>query len=322
LTVETNGEGSINPVYNDTPLQIGKNYTITATPAKNFLFENWSGGTSLPLTVLTNKPTLFFTMESNLVLEANLENTKKPYLSITNVKKDMFVTNAGFTVMGRATDDWSIASVSYSFNRAPFKPAMLNGRSWSAGVTFTPGTNIFAAYAMDPGGEASATDTVKIIYKSFALLTVETNGKAVISPKYNHELLEVGKGYTIKATPAKGYAFANWSGGTNLSLLMLTNKPTLKFIMESNLVLEANLQEDAQAILSVNRVFRTPGGAVVMNLNSAPGATTRVWVTTNLYAPDSWRCIYTNATSTNSVWQFIDTNAAACPARFYRFSTP
>ena len=45
--------------------------------------------------------------------------------------------------------------------------------------------------------------------------------------------------------------------------------------------------------------------------------------TTNLASPSDWQPIYTNtATTPDGTWEFIDTNAAAYPGRFYRFTTP
>ena len=262
LTVETNGVGIISPNYNNALLQIDKEYKITVKAGKGFTFVNWSGGTSLPLAVLTNKPALTFTMKSNLVLQANLKYTEKPFLSITNVKIGMIVSNAAFTVMGRATDNVAVASVNYSLNRAAYVPAITNGARWSAAVTLAPGTNIFSVYAEDTSSNFSETDTVKMIYLAYAPLTVETNGEGIISPNDNHVLLQVGKNYTIKAKAINGFTFINWSGGTALPLAVLTNKPALTFAMGSNLVLQANLKDLEKPYLSVTDVKT---GLVVSN---------------------------------------------------------
>ncbi len=65
LTVNIAGNGTVFPNYNGQPLQIGKTYTMTATPGAGYLFKNWTGG------VTTNHPTVSFVMKSNLVLQAN-----------------------------------------------------------------------------------------------------------------------------------------------------------------------------------------------------------------------------------------------------------
>ena len=69
LTVQTNGLGSITPVDNGKLLAIGTNYTLTASPAKNWLFSNWVASGSENF--VSNNPVLKFTMQSNLVLTAN-----------------------------------------------------------------------------------------------------------------------------------------------------------------------------------------------------------------------------------------------------------
>lgn len=77
LSVLTNGNGTVNPDYNGALLQIGATYSVTATPGTASVFTNWMSGTSLPLTVLTNGPTLTFVMQTNLVLQANFVSTNQ-----------------------------------------------------------------------------------------------------------------------------------------------------------------------------------------------------------------------------------------------------
>ena len=73
----------------------------------------------------------------------------------------------------------------------------------------------------------------------------------------------------------------------------------------------------------IKNIGRDQNGSLILNLAGSPNASTRVWATTNLYTPNSWQPIFTNInTSTNGIWQFIDSNTAAYPTRFYRFSTP
>jgi hypothetical protein len=69
VIVQTNGRGGINPVDNGELLAIGTNYTLTATPGRNWIFSNWvvTGSQSF----VSNSPVLRFTMRSNLVLTAN-----------------------------------------------------------------------------------------------------------------------------------------------------------------------------------------------------------------------------------------------------------
>jgi hypothetical protein len=65
------------------------------------------------------------------------------------------------------------------------------------------------------------------------------------------------------------------------------------------------------------------GGGFTLSFAGLPGATTRVWTSTNLTQGAGWLPIYTNtATTTNGTWWFTDPNTLGFPAKFYRFSTP
>jgi hypothetical protein len=69
LDLATNGLGSVTPNDGGKFLAIKTNYTLTATPGKNWIFSNWvaSGSESF----VSNTPALKFTMQSNLTLRAN-----------------------------------------------------------------------------------------------------------------------------------------------------------------------------------------------------------------------------------------------------------
>jgi hypothetical protein len=253
LTVLINGPGAVSPNYNGALLQIGGSYSMTATAVTGVVFSNWTGGTNLPLTLLTNKTTLRFLMESNLTLQANFLDVAKPTLSITNLTAGMNVSNADFTVKGKATDNVAVASVLYSFNNALWSDAVTanNWTNWSAAVALLPGTNTIAAYAVDTSGNVSTTNTLKFVYVPSATLTVLTNGKGTLSPNYNNALLQLGKSYSIKATAGTGFVFTNWTGGTNVPLTVLTNGTTVQFLMESNLTLQANFVDVTRPTLTI-----------------------------------------------------------------------
>ena len=102
--------------------------------------------------MLTNGPTVQFEMASNLILQANFVALTKPTISITNVPAGLSVSNAAFTVKGKAGDNWQVANVFYSLNNGSWSNAVTgnNWTNWSAAVTLVPGTNTIAAYAVDP----------------------------------------------------------------------------------------------------------------------------------------------------------------------------
>ena len=280
LTVTTNGLGSLSPDDNGAALQAantnsiaayavdnngnvsatntvsfvyGRSYAITATARAGFVFTNWTGGTSLPLSLITNGPTIQFVMASNLMLQANFMNLTKPTLSITNVSAGMSVSSAVFTVKGKAGDNWQLANVRYSLNSGGWSNAVTgnNWTNWSALVTLSPGTNTIAAYAVDPGGQPSLTNSVSLQYLVTNQLQIRAIGLGTISPNYSNAWLQIGANYSVKATPATGFAFTNWTGGTSLPLSFITNGPTIQFVMASNLMLQANFVDVAKPTINI-----------------------------------------------------------------------
>jgi hypothetical protein len=251
LTVSTNGLGSLNPNYNNALLQVGKGYSITATAGTGFAFTNWTGGVSLPLAVLTNKATLQFVMQSNLVLQANFADTNRPVLSITNLTAGQRWSNLVFTAKGKATDNWQVASVQCQLNGGIWTNAT-GTTNWSAPLTLTPGTNTFAAYATDKTGNNSTTNNVSFQFVVTNLLAVQATGLGTISPNYSNAWLEIGRNYSMTATPATGFVVTNWTISTNWLGGRITNNATVQFMMASNLTLQVNFADVTKPTLTVS----------------------------------------------------------------------
>ena len=195
LSVRTNGLGSINPVYNGQLLTVGQSYTMTATAGSGFVFTNWTGGTDLPLAMLTNGTTVRFLMASNLTLQANFLDTNKPTVTITNLASGQRVSNAIFTVKGTAGDNWQVGTVVCQINYYGWYMAtnINNWTNWSAGVTLVPGTNVVQAYAVDTTGNKSVTNSVSFQFVVTNQLHIHATGLGTISPNYSNAWLEIGR---------------------------------------------------------------------------------------------------------------------------------
>lgn len=88
-------------------------------------------------------------------------------------------------------------------------------------------------------------------------------------------------------------------------------------------VLQINTSVTLPATLLISNIVRNTDGSVTLNIVGLPNVTNRVWANTNLALPAGWQPIFTNVmTSASGTWQFIDTNTAGFPIRFYRFSMP
>ena len=141
LTVQLTGRGTVTPNYSNNVLQVGSTYSMTAAAVvgSGFEFTNWTGGTSLPLAVLTNGATLKFVMVSNLVLQADFVDTNRPVVSITNLTDGLQVSNANYIVRGTATDNVTVASVWVQLNNGGWNLATTANQwaNWTAPVTLT-----------------------------------------------------------------------------------------------------------------------------------------------------------------------------------------
>ena len=177
-----------------------------------------------------------------------LVDTTKPSLNIQFPTAGTRLTNSTFTAQGTATDDVQVAGVAYQLNTNDWAVA-IGTTNWSAAnLTPMPGTNTFNAYAVDTSGNISTTNQVSFVYILSALLTVQTNGSGSINPNYNGALLAIGSNYTMTATAGAGFAFTNWTA-TNGTVL--TNGSTIKFVMQSNLVLTANFVDVTKPTLNI-----------------------------------------------------------------------
>lgn len=230
LTVVIHGQGTVTPNFNGQQLLIGNTYTVTAIPAQGFAFVNWTGGTNSSTARLT------FTMQSNLVLEANFVDTLRPTLVITSPPPNARLTNGTLTLSGTARDNGDVA-VEYRVETA----AGTNDYQVASGTTnwsvvfsdLAPGAYRFRARARDTAGNLSpeATRSVQIL----APLTVTTNGNGTIGGGFaGTTFREVGRRLSIPAFPKPGSLFSNWTG----SIVSTTNP--LVFVMRSNTVFQAN----------------------------------------------------------------------------------
>jgi formylglycine-generating enzyme required for sulfatase activity len=287
LSVQTIGQGRISPNYSNAVLEIGRSYTVTATPVNGHAFTSWTISTNWSGGVVSNKPALSFIMQSNLTLLATFRDTNRPTLKITTPSNNARLSNQTFTVTGSATDNVAVAGVFYQVNNAPWQAAT-GTKAWSGAATWIPGTNTVRAYAVDAAGNRSLTNLVRVTYVLFDRLSVQTIGQGRISPNYSNAMLEIGRSYTVTATPVNGHAFTSWTLSTNWSGGVVSNKPALSFIMQSNLTLLATFRDTNRPTLKIttpsnnarlsNQTFTVTGSAtdnvavtgVFYQVNNAP----------------------------------------------------
>jgi hypothetical protein len=189
-------------------------------------------------------------MQSNLVLQANFVDTNRPVLSITNLTAGQRWSNLVFTAKGTATDNWQVASVQVQLNGGVWTNAT-GTTNWSAPLTLTPGTNTLAAFATDTTGNNSPTNSVSWQYVVTNLLAVQATGLGTISPNYSNSWLEIGRNYSMTATPATGFVVTNWTISTNWLGGRVTNNATVQFMMASNLTLQVNFADVTKPTMTI-----------------------------------------------------------------------
>jgi hypothetical protein len=175
LLVATVGQGTINPNYRDTVLEIGLGKTIKAAGLNGHQFRRWEVATNWLNPVVVTNATLNFVMQSNLTLTAVFADTSRPVITLASLKANQRISNAVFTVRGKVTDNAGVSNVWYRLNGAPdWLPAtdVVAGRTslWSAPLVLEQPANKFEVWAEDAAGNRSPTNSVTFTYvKLFTL---------------------------------------------------------------------------------------------------------------------------------------------------------
>ena len=324
VLIQSFGKGTISPNDSNVWLNVGQNYTITATAAAGFAFTNWTIGTNFTGGLVTNNATVQFAMASNLTLQVTFADVTKPTLSITNLTAGQHVTNGTFILAGTAGDNVQVSNVLVQLNGGAWTNAYSgNGfTNWTAALNLVPGTNTVSAWAVDTSGNISLTNTLSVQFLVTNQLLIQSFGKGTITPNDSNVWLNVGQNYTITATAATGFAFTNWTIGTNFTGGLVTNNATVQFAMASNLTLQVTFADVTPPTLAItnliagqritNTVFTLGGTAsdnvqvsnVLYQLNA--GAWTPA-NTTNLFWTN-WNAVLNLHAGTNTVAAFaVDT---------------
>jgi hypothetical protein len=277
LQVFKTGLGTNTPDYNNSWLEIGRNYSMTATPAPGFRFTNWTGSFG------TSAATLNFMMDSNRTITANFVDTNKPGLSVTNLVSGQRWSNAVFTVRGTAGDNWQVTNVWYQLNGLGWSNAATANAwaNWSATLNLVPGTNSLLAYAADSSGNVSATTNLNFDFVVTNQLQIRMTGVGTVSPNYSNAWLEIGRNYSITSAPASGFVFTNWLVSTNWIGGVTVTGTNLQIMMQSNLTLQANFLDVTKPTLTIT--VPTSGQKMTNALVTGIGTASDNWQISNVW---------------------------------------
>jgi uncharacterized repeat protein (TIGR03803 family) len=88
VTIQISGAGTVSPNYNLVWLQPGADYKMTAKPGAGNLFSNWTEIAGSTPFFSTNAPSLTFTAQSNLVIQASF--VANPFLNVSGAYTGLF----------------------------------------------------------------------------------------------------------------------------------------------------------------------------------------------------------------------------------------
>ena len=222
LTIALNGSGSTNPAVGEHEYQEGTVVNISATPDEGWQFVNWSGDVADP-----NSASTTVTVESDKTITANfsLEGVTTYTLTIS--------------INGQGTTSPSEGVYNYA-----------------EGTVVDISTNSASGWKfVNWSGDTSTIDDI-----NDPDITITMNGNYAITanfselPQYTLTIDVVGEGSTsgagtyyqgekvnIRANPASGWVFDNWSGDTGT--IANINDPTTSIIMNDDYNITANFSE-------------------------------------------------------------------------------
>lgn len=228
------------------------------------------GETSRPVTVIirddtTSEPNETFNIQLSSFTGASpgsitttqvriLEpDSDPPRVAITTPALNARVNEGAVNVAGTAGDNKGVASVHVKLNSGPFVDATTTLAANTLSATFTaplnpqPGLNTVKAYSVDTRGLPSTEVTRSFTYVVLRPLTLAVDsdaapgtvpGTVAISPAVALDKLELGKTYTLTATPKTGFVWNGWTAPGVTGAAAEANK--LTFTMTPGLAITAN----------------------------------------------------------------------------------
>jgi len=236
LTLKFVGGGNV--VSNPGPYLAPGVYTIKATNAPGQVFYSWSDGVTTTL-----NPSKTFQIVSNLTLTATFipQDATLKGISFTYPPANAMLTNGTFSVTGNLPASPAVTNMTWQLflqsNALSAKQSLsisTNAKKWAFPVTnLTPGPYTVLVVGYDNKGDTRLVSENFNLLAQCAVRVLPSNAGKVTSG-LNGKYLQVGKTYTISATPNAGQLFAFWTGA-----VADTNSASTKFVMSTNTVLTA-----------------------------------------------------------------------------------
>jgi len=223
-------------------IPIAANATTTTAKTFTVTISGASGGADLGTPISA--------MVIILPPSAGMDTTKPTVTITTPVNKVSLNDNTPVIIAGIAKDNIAVSKVQVSLdNGANFNDAILTApetasTNYSFAMTPITGLNSIQVRSIDFKGNISTVVTTS--FTQLRTLAVAINGPAnsgiVTAGFAPASSRQVGKSYTITATPKAGYVFNGWAVNdmTGTGITPAAELPALTFTMQENLTLTAN----------------------------------------------------------------------------------
>jgi len=163
--LSVSGAGVVTGATDQQPLELGRNYVVTATPAPNNLFSNWVVSTNLVLAYSSAASKLTFQMHSNLSIVASF--VPNPFLSVRGTYNGLFheaecsrnESSGAFkltlTDKGKYSGTLQVGTKRYPVSGTLDLTGLATNR-----VTVSPGHQLAVLWALDLHGTEQISGTV------------------------------------------------------------------------------------------------------------------------------------------------------------------
>ncbi|MFA6360793.1 MAG: Ig-like domain-containing protein, partial [Dysgonamonadaceae bacterium] len=191
--------------------------TIEAVAAEGYTFTNWTEGED----IFTSKADTTFNITENRTLVANFTINKYTVTLSSNPEEGGTTTGAGTYDLGAEVTVEAVAAEGYTFT------------NWTEGEEIVSSDAEYTFTITDNRNLVANFTTVKytVALSSNPLIGGTTSGAGSF---------DSGDEVTVKAVPATGYTFKNWTEGGNI----VSTTAEYKFTITKNRTLVANFEAD------------------------------------------------------------------------------
>ena len=178
----------------------------------------------------------------NYVIAQTPADFRRPTFTVTAPAAGARVTNSTVIVRGTASDNVRIGNlfgqVAINVTRpGDFTSLTVNATNiWSAPVSLLPGTNWIRVHMQDfANNYSTTTNTRAVLYAVPTPVRIFKNGTGTVAGAVDNQRLDIGRNYTLTATPGAGSVFSHWS----LNFAPVSSSNRLTFTMQTGLIVSA-----------------------------------------------------------------------------------